>query len=110
MVEAFPVHEIDQVKGRATADQMIAKLEQLNAPAEMLERYIARRQQAISCYLSDDGSDDGYLHFTLWPNEPIFIDYHSPRHEERSRPLLERLATALGYEIQAQSGGESGPV
>jgi hypothetical protein len=99
MVHAFGVHEIDRAKGQALADQMIAKLEQLDAPAELLEDYRAERQGAVSCYLSDDGSDDSYLSFTLWPDKPIFIGYHSARHEQSSRLLLDRLAAVLGYEI-----------
>ncbi len=46
------------------------------------------------------GHIDRSFNFALWPEEPIFIDYHSARHERESRPLLERLASILGYEIQ----------
>jgi len=99
MVHAFGVHQIDRAKGEALADEIITKLEQLGAPAEVLESYRACRQCAVSCYLSDDGSDDSYLSFTLWPDKPIFIGYSSARHEQRSRVLLERLAGVLGYEI-----------
>ena len=62
-------------------------------------RVTAIRQCAISCYLSDDGSDDSYLSFALWPDKPILIGYSSARHEQRSRLLLERLAGVLRYEI-----------
>jgi hypothetical protein len=39
MVLAFRVHQIDRAQGQALADQMIAKLEQLGAPGDVLESY-----------------------------------------------------------------------
>lgn len=102
LMDAFPVHEFDQTKGTETAEQMIAKLEEMDAPAELVDSYRRRSEKAINCYVSDDGSEDAYLHFTLWPGEPIFLGYHSTEHEEAARPLLERLATALDYKIDGQ--------
>ena len=102
LTKAFGIHDVDAMKGQASADTMIAKLEDLKAPSEIVESYSNRRQHAVNCYLSDDGSENGYLSFTLWPDEPIFIGYHSAHHEAAARPLLERLASILGYVIQSQ--------
>jgi hypothetical protein len=99
IVDAFQVHEVDSKKGNAIAEQMIVQLQRMNAPADLIDSYRRRQRFVLSIYISDDGSDDSYLSFTLWPNKRIFVGYHSRQHEDGSRVLLERLASILGYEI-----------
>ena len=99
LIRAFPIHEIDQKKGAIVADQMIAQLERMNAPSGVIDSYRSRKGRAISVYVSDDGSENRFLYFTLWPEERIFISYHSEQHESESRPLLERLAQMLDYQV-----------
>jgi hypothetical protein len=99
IARAFPVHEVDAKKARDVAEKMIAQLQRMKAPAKIVESYRQRQSQVLSIYLSDDGSENSYLSFTLWPEERILIGYHSRQHEEGSRVLLERLADTLGYEI-----------
>lgn len=46
-------------------------------------------------------ADRAYLSFLLEPeHEKIFVSYESSAHEERSRDLCERLASALDYEME----------
>ncbi len=39
------------------------------------------------------------LRFLLKPDRVIFIDYEDGHHEDAAKPLLKRVATALGYRI-----------
>ncbi len=39
------------------------------------------------------------LRFLLKPDRVIFIDYEDGHHEDAAKPLLQRMATALGYRI-----------
>jgi hypothetical protein len=40
-----------------------------------------------------------YLSFLLKPDQGIFVDYEDGHHEKAAKPLLERVARALQYEI-----------
>jgi hypothetical protein len=97
IVAAFPQHDIDQARGRVEAEAMIAKLESLGAAEAMVARLRTKARFALACWVSDDGDPDASLGFLLMPGEPIFVGFGSTRHQERSRPLVERLVQVLGY-------------
>ena len=99
LAAAFPIHQFDHDKGREIGQVTLAKLGQLNAPAEVVELYRNGFGEIVWVYLADDPSEDCYLQFTLWPDQPILLGYHSAAHEQQSEPLLRRCAEALAYQI-----------
>ena len=44
-------------------------------------------------------TSDDYLSIIVRPNEGLLIGYSSQQHEDAAKPLVERCAAALGYEI-----------
>ncbi|MCC9606949.1 hypothetical protein LOC68_15305 [Blastopirellula sp. JC732] len=96
---AFPECVFDDQQGTEIADTMIAKLEQLRAPADLLAFYYDRRDEATRCFVSDSSISAEGVQFTLWRDGPLFIGFHSASHEEATLPLLDRIAAALDYEV-----------
>jgi hypothetical protein len=78
---------------------MIAKLIQLRAPQEIVDRAMAGREHSVRITLGDDMASEDYLSFIVQPNEGPLIGYHSAQHEAATRTLLDRCANALGYKI-----------
>jgi hypothetical protein len=79
---------------------MIAHLLKLNASPEMIENHRVASETAIQITLADDPDDaDAVVRFVAMPDTPIFVGFSSAEHEEKSLPLLQRVANALGYEL-----------
>jgi hypothetical protein len=56
---------------------------------------------AVDVVIADEpGRDLAYLSVLIEPDEKLFFDYESVGHEEAAKPLLKRVAEALGYEIE----------
>jgi hypothetical protein len=98
---------VDQQQGVAHAGQLIAQLERMKdlepppASPEEIQRLRSLQNQALFITLSDEAmSEFAYLAFGVIPGTPLFFGYSSPQHEEASRPLLERCASALDYDIE----------
>ena len=98
--EEFDDVDFDQDQGSDDVGDIIAKLIELKAPQQIIDHAMAGRDDSYHVTISDGPSDgDCSISFILQPNTGPLIGYHSRQHEEQSRPLLERCAKALGYQI-----------
>jgi hypothetical protein len=58
------------------------------------------QNDATFIYFGDDaGPEDAILSIALVPGTPLAVDFSSPKHQQATRPLLERCAHVLGYDI-----------
>jgi hypothetical protein len=97
--DEFAFCAVDAEQGRDDVGDMLAKLIELKAPQAMIEEVTAGREQSLRVTVADDMASDKYLSFIVRPNDGLLIGYYSAQHEAASKPLLERCAQALSYEI-----------
>jgi hypothetical protein len=91
----------DREGGSRHIDQMVTQFQRMGMPSEVIEAHRERRGEAIRVVIADDpASEVAYLTFVTMPREGLFIGYHSERHEDAARPILERCARVLGYRIE----------
>lgn len=103
----FSTVKVDRKQGEAHVVRMIDQLTRMlhltppPASEAEIDRLRSVREQAVFLMFGEStDSDNGYLGTTVIPGEPLFFGYSSGRHQEATRPLLERCASALGYEIE----------
>lgn len=97
--EEFDYTAIDRDEGADVVGEIVAKLVELNAPQEVIDFQRASQDRAIQVVIADDSTSDDYLQFTVKPSNGIFIGYSSAQHEAATRPLVERCARVLNYQI-----------
>jgi len=97
--DEFEHCEIDREQGQDHVGDMLAKLIELNAPQAMIDEVSAGRDRSLQVTVADDSASEDYLTFIVQPNDGILIGYFSAQHEKATRPILERCARALGYQI-----------
>ena len=97
--EEFTYCAIDAEQGADDVGDMIAKLIDLKAPQEIIDKAMAGREHSFRVTIADDMASEDYLSFFIQPETGPLIGYYSAQHEAATRPLLERCARALGYEI-----------
>jgi hypothetical protein len=86
--------------GAKHIDQMVAQLQRMNAPSEVIEAYRQKRNETVHLIVTDDPTSEvAYLSFAAMPGEGLLIGYHSGQHEDAARPSLKKCARALGYLI-----------
>jgi hypothetical protein len=97
---------VNAQKGAENVGKTIAQLNRMKtlspppASEEEIERLRSVQEQAVAVTFSDEASPEyAYLEVTLTPGYALFFGYSSPEHQEAARPLLERCASILGYEI-----------
>jgi hypothetical protein len=96
----FPHVEADASGGADVVAAMIRQFERMNAPPPVIEEHRRLAPSAIRIVVADAPDfRDAYLCFTALPGRGFLVGYHSARHEQESRVLLERCARVLGYEI-----------
>ena len=67
---------------------------------EEIERLRSVRNKSIDIIIGDAAKPNAILSFVVEPGEELFIGYESGQHEDAAKPLLERIARALDYEIE----------
>ena len=93
-------------RGAAPIEQGIAYMvsaRQSGAPYtdEEIERLRGVKDKAIDVIVADESRADlAYLSVLIEPDEKLFFGYESGEHEDAAKPLLERIAKALEYEIE----------
>ena len=97
--EEFSCCDIDAEQGMDDAGDMLAKLIELKAPQAIIDEVSAGREHSLRVTVADDNASDNYLSFLVRPNNGLLIGYYSATHERTCRPMLERCATALNYQI-----------
>ena len=102
----FDYVETDGAAGQRHVEAMIKALADRAVTSEIEDhgaraRHLAEAlNQAIHVRCGDNPTSEWeFLSATLVPGEPILFEYESLAHEIAARPLLQRLARALGYRI-----------
>jgi hypothetical protein len=102
----FDYFETDQALGRRHVEQMIeavsdrVETSEYNDHRERVRHLATVQTEAIHVRCGDNPtSESEYLSAVIVPGEPILFRYESLAQEIASRPLLQRLARALGYKI-----------
>lgn len=99
LTEEFADCDVDAGQGADDVGDMLAKLIELKAPQAVIDEVTTGRERALRITIADDRAADNRLSFIVRPNDGLLIGYHSAQHEAATRPLLDRCAAALGYEI-----------
>jgi hypothetical protein len=104
--QEFAQVEVDVAKGEVHVLRMIEQLARMQdftpppASPEDIERLRSVKNEArFVTVMSKSKDEDAYLSTCIISGEALFFDYSSARHEMMARPLLERFAAALNYEI-----------
>ena len=102
----FAYVEASEEEGRTHVRDVIQQLQTMMKEGTVPHdrQYLAHmrrvQDQAIYVYFGDNpGVEDECLSAAVIPGEPLFFDYSSPEHEKAARPILERCAIVLGYDI-----------
>jgi hypothetical protein len=102
----FDYVETDGAAGRRHVEAMIEEISGRAEAAdnedhrERLRHLTAALPDAVHVRCGDNPTSEcEFLSAVLVPGEPILFVYESLAHEIASRPLLQRLAKALGYRI-----------
>ena len=104
--QEFDCVETDESSGRHHVEQMIgAILDRVDTieyddRRERVRHLAAVKTEAVHIRCGDNPTSEiEYLSTVIVPGEPIRFAYESLAHEIASRPLLQRMAKALGYRI-----------
>jgi hypothetical protein len=97
--DEFAFVDVDRDAGANHVGAMLAKLIELAAPQEIVDRYAAAQERAAWVLVADEAASERFLTFVLLPNEGAFVQYESAQHEALVAPLLARCARALSYEV-----------
>lgn len=104
--QEFDYVETDEASGQRHVEQMIeAVLDRIDTteyddPRARARHLAAVKAEAIHVRCGDNPTSEAeYLSMVIVPGEPIRFVYESLAHEIAARPLLQRLARALGYKI-----------
>ncbi|MBX9790208.1 MAG: hypothetical protein K2Y37_14925 [Pirellulales bacterium] len=98
--DEFAGCEADAAAGADAVGDMIAKFIELKAPQAIIEEAANGRERAYLVTVADDMASDNCLTFLVRPGAFILIGFHSAQHEAATKPLAERCARALGYQIR----------
>ena len=90
---------IDKVRGDRLVQEKYTELLRLSAPDVILLSHRSLFGRTVFVTLADDEAGKWRIEFLLQPCCEIRVEYGSPEDPERFRPLLEKLARLLGYEI-----------
>lgn len=97
--EEFESCKIDAEQGQDDVGDMLAKLIALNASQAIIDNIAASRASAVRITVAEDDATDDYLSFIVRDGEGPLVGYYSAQHEEATRPLVERCAATLGYQV-----------
>ena len=95
---------VDASKSRAveSIEQSIQYMRRSGAfNAAEIERLHAIKDRAIDVIVADESPPGlAYLTVLIEPDEKLFFDYESQSHEKAAKPLLERIAKLLDYDLE----------
>ena len=101
---------VSKEEGKESVDKELAYLKRLKSKGKSpmgrdIQADIAYieslRDEAFKVTIADDKeNEDCMLVTTLMPNRPISFSYYSQFHQSSTEPLLNRVANALGYELE----------
>jgi len=102
--QSFAYMEADEEVGRLHVEQLKedirANIHNVIEKTRRLENLQEVQNHAVYVRWGDSpASEMEYLSAVLIPGEAIRVNYESTRHKESSRPLLERFASILDYQI-----------
>jgi hypothetical protein len=97
--EEFASCEVDAEQGQEDVREMLAKLREMRAPKAVIDQVAAGRDRSLRITVADESGSDDSLSFMVRPDDAILIGYFSAEHQTATRPLVERCALALGYEV-----------
>ena len=104
--DTFKYVDASASRGTASIEQDIEYMvsaQQSGAPYtdEEIERLRGVKDKAIDVIVADESRADlAYLSVLIEPDEKLFFGYESGEHEDAAKPLLERIAEVLEYEIE----------
>ena len=96
---AFRYVVVDKVRGDSLVQEKYAELLALPAPEVILLSHRSFFGRTAFVTLADDEAGEWRIRFLLQPCCEIRVEYGSPEQREDCRPMLEKLARLLGYEI-----------
>jgi hypothetical protein len=89
----------DREQGADDVGSMIAKFIELKAPQQFIDECLAGQDRSYWVSVADDPTSEDDISFIIQPGVGPLIGYRSKQHEDAARPLLERCAAALNYQI-----------
>jgi hypothetical protein len=102
----FAYVEASEEEGQAHVVSVINQLQAMMKDGTIPHdrQYLAHlnrvRGRSIFVYFGDNpGVEEECLSTAVIPGEPLFFDYASEEHQKTARPILERCAIVLGYDI-----------
>ena len=101
----FAALDVSAEKGREYVRDLLTRVLELRARGvDRGDDYVHRLQRAepvsVFLFIADDPyAEDAHLSCCCMPGEPLFFSYTSGAHEDAARPLLERCARVLAYDI-----------
>lgn len=95
---------VDASEGRG-AESIEEGIQYMRRSGAFSDEEIARlpniKDRAIEVTIADELAHGlAYLVVVIEPDEPLFFSYESRSHEEAAKPLLERIATVLDYNLE----------
>lgn len=99
---AFEYVDASQSRAVESIEQSIQYMRRSGAfnDAE-IERLLSIKDKAIDVIVADEALPGlAYLTVLIEPDERLFFDYESQSHEKAARPLLERIARLLEYDLE----------
>jgi hypothetical protein len=107
----FAYVEVNEEAGRKHVAEVLAQLQTMmrDGTIPQDDHYLLHmkrmRNEAVFVYFGDDpGIEEKCLNTTIIPGEPLYFYYSSSAHEAAGRPILERCATVLDYDIKTGGG------
>lgn len=99
---AFIYVDASRSRGAESIERSIQYMRQSGAFSdEEIARLRNIKDRAIEVIVADELAPGlAYLAVVIEPDEKLFFSYESRSHEEATKPLLERIATVLDYDLE----------
>jgi hypothetical protein len=96
----FPHVDVSLEDGAKWVQQMVDQFVRMEAPQHLIYEHIKLKPLAAQVIVTGEPvTEDEYLRFLVMPDYSPLIGYHSQKHEDKSRWLLEKCAACLDYKI-----------
>lgn len=97
---AFRHVVLDRARGETEYRKEWDKVKSLNAPEAILQTYSLANCRTVWVEVADTEEADGWVRFALWSRRDIYIQFADDDEHARLRPIVEKLATLLGYVVE----------
>lgn len=100
--KAFKYVDASRSRGAESIEQSIQYMRRSGAFSdEEIVRLRNIKDRAIEVIVADELTPGlAYLSMVIEPDEKLFFSYESRSHEEAAKPLLERIARLLDYDLE----------